>query len=113
MPLTRLQSELLRLIARNRSPESYIAGAIALNRDGPRFSGDIDIFQDGDTRLAEIAIADGRLIAGAGYTITWDAPRGAGKRSARVDGLSESTREAFKKRFGDVVRVFAILEGHV
>jgi hypothetical protein len=44
VPLTRLQSNLLRLLAGQRSPESYVAGAIAINRDGPRFSADIDIF---------------------------------------------------------------------
>jgi hypothetical protein len=44
--LTKLQSHVLRLLAAERSPDSYIAGAVVINREGPRFSGDIDIFQD-------------------------------------------------------------------
>ena len=51
MPLTKLQSEVLRALAAQRSPDSYIAGGIALNHDGPRFSRDIDIFQDSQQRL--------------------------------------------------------------
>lgn len=42
MPLTNLQSRLLRLLAGGRAPDSYIAGGIGLNRDGPRFSADSD-----------------------------------------------------------------------
>jgi hypothetical protein len=41
VPLTRLQSHVLRLLAAERSPDSFIAGRIAINREGPRFSGDI------------------------------------------------------------------------
>jgi hypothetical protein len=44
VPLSNLQSEILRLLAAHRNPESYVAGSVPLNRDGPRFSGDIDIF---------------------------------------------------------------------
>ncbi|HNR52032.1 MAG TPA: hypothetical protein PKI80_10655 [Deltaproteobacteria bacterium] len=44
VPLTKLQSHALRILAAQRSPDSYIAGGVALNRDGPRFSSDIDIF---------------------------------------------------------------------
>jgi hypothetical protein len=32
----------LRVLAAERSPDSYIAGGIALNREGPRFSSDIE-----------------------------------------------------------------------
>ena len=42
MPLTSSQAEILRQIAANRSPESYVAGATVLHRDAdsPRFSED-------------------------------------------------------------------------
>jgi hypothetical protein len=92
VPLSKLQSELLRLLASQRSPDSYVAGAIALNRDGPRFSGDIDIFQDGDERLAAIAENDAALIAQAGFRVTWLSSRGSSKRTALVDGLGEQTQ---------------------
>ena len=45
MPLTKLQSHVLRVLAAERSLDCYIAGGIAINRAGPRFSSDIDIFQ--------------------------------------------------------------------
>ncbi|HJQ58270.1 MAG TPA: nucleotidyl transferase AbiEii/AbiGii toxin family protein [Vineibacter sp.] len=82
---------MLRTIAGNRSPDSYIAGAAALNRDGPRFSGDIDIFQDGDERLVAIADADAALLAGSGLKLTWTTLRGPGFRRALVEGLGDKT----------------------
>jgi hypothetical protein len=92
VPLSKLQSHLLRLLASQRSPDSYVAGAIALNRDGPRFSGDIDIFQDGDERLVAIAETDAAIITSAGLHVTWLPNRGGGKRAALVDGLGEKTQ---------------------
>jgi hypothetical protein len=61
VPLTKLQSEVLRVLAAQRSPDSYIAGGVALNREGPRFSRDIDIFQDSQQRLEAAAEADAEL----------------------------------------------------
>ena len=46
MPLTKIQTDILRLLAAHRDPESYVAGASPLNRDAPRISGDIDVFHD-------------------------------------------------------------------
>jgi hypothetical protein len=59
VPLTKLQSHVLRVLAAERSPDSYVAGGVAINREGPRFSDDIDIFQDTEQRL-EAAAADRR-----------------------------------------------------
>ncbi|MBV8508248.1 MAG: hypothetical protein JOZ11_20890 [Alphaproteobacteria bacterium] len=50
MPISNFQSDVLRTLAAQRSPDSYIAGGIAINREGPRFSGDIDIFHDSEAR---------------------------------------------------------------
>ena len=58
MPLTKLQSHVLRVLAAGRSLDSYIADGVAINREGSRFSGDIDIFQDSENRLAAAAEAD-------------------------------------------------------
>jgi hypothetical protein len=41
VPIGKFQSEVLRSLAAQRSPDRYIAGGVAINRDGPRFSGDI------------------------------------------------------------------------
>jgi hypothetical protein len=51
LPIDKFQSEVLRTLAAQRSPDSYIAGGVAINRDGPRFSNDIDIFNDTELRL--------------------------------------------------------------
>ena len=88
MPLTELQTHVLRILAAQRSPDSYIAGGVALNRDGPRFSGDIDIFQDSEHRLETAARADEVAIVQAGLRLTWQKVRD-GKREALVAGLGE------------------------
>ena len=69
MPLTKLQSHVLRVLAAERSPDSYIAGGVALNRQGPRFSGDIDIFRDTEQRLEVAADADAKAFTEAGLKL--------------------------------------------
>ena len=71
MPLTKLQSHVLRVLAAERSPDSYIAGGVAINRDGPRFSGDIDIFQDTEQRMEAAAQADAKTLTDAGLKFSW------------------------------------------
>jgi hypothetical protein len=61
----------LRLLAANRDPESYVAGALPLNRDAPRISEDIDVFHDREERVAAAASTDADALAAAGYRITW------------------------------------------
>jgi len=56
VPLSRVQTEILRLLAAHRDPESYVAGAAPLNRDAPRISGDIDLFHDREERVAAAAL---------------------------------------------------------
>jgi len=89
VPLTKLQSHVLRVLAAGRSPDSYIAGGVAINREGPRFSGDIDIFPDSEDRLAAAAEADGRALSEAGLKLTWGKIQ-SGKRQAEVAGLGEA-----------------------
>jgi hypothetical protein len=40
VPLSKIQIEVLRLLASHCDPESYVAGATPLNRDAPRYSRD-------------------------------------------------------------------------
>ncbi len=91
MPLTKLQSHVLRLIAAERSPDSYIAGGIALNREGPRYSSDIDIFQDTEQRLHAAAVADARTLTAAGLTLSWTKIV-TGKRAVELEGLGDKMR---------------------
>lgn len=71
MPLTNIQTDILRLLAAQRDPESYVAGATPLNRDAPRYSGDIDIFHDREERVARAALTDAKILEAAGYGVTW------------------------------------------
>lgn len=91
VPLTKLQSHVLRVLAAERSPDSYIAGGVALNREGPRFSADIDIFQDTERRLEAAAAADEKALAEAGLKLAWKAIL-TGKREAEVEGLGDMMR---------------------
>jgi hypothetical protein len=69
--LSKIQSEVLRLLASQRGPESYVARATALNRDAPRYSGDIDIFHDREARVAAAALNDATILQAAGYAVAW------------------------------------------
>ncbi len=71
MPLSKIQSDVLRLLAAHRDPESDVAGSTPLNRDAPRFSADIDIFHDRQERVVEAALNDAAVLAGAGYQVAW------------------------------------------
>ena len=71
VPLSRIQIEVLRLLASHRDPESYVPGATPLNRDAPRFSDDIDVFHDREERVAAAALDDARTIQAAGYRVSW------------------------------------------
>ena len=71
MPLTSIQTEVLRLIVANRSPASHVAGGIALNfaPDSARISKDIDIFHDGIDPLVAASESDCETLAAAGFEI--------------------------------------------
>ena len=73
MPLSSPQIELLRLIAANRSPESYVAGATVLHRsdDTPRYSDDLDLFHDMEDTIAQSAEEDAATLRNAGHPFTW------------------------------------------
>lgn len=71
MPLSRLQSAVLGVIAASRDPESFIAGGLPINRSGPRISDDIDIFHDREDAVARAAARDGALLTAAGFTVAW------------------------------------------
>lgn len=71
MPLTKIQTDVLRLLASQRDPESYVAGATVLNRDAPRYSGDIDVFHDREDRVASAAHDDAKALEEGGYGVRW------------------------------------------
>ena len=71
MPLSKIQTEVLRLLASGRDPESYVAGAAPLNRDAPRYSEDIDVFHDREERVASAAMNDAKALEAGGYRVRW------------------------------------------
>jgi hypothetical protein len=59
------------MLASQRDPESYVAGATPLNRSASRYSGDIDIFHDREERVATAALNDAKILEAAGYRVAW------------------------------------------
>ncbi len=59
------------LLAAGRSPGGYIADGVAINRESPRYSGDIDIFHDSAEGLAAATDADAQALTGAGLNLSW------------------------------------------
>ena len=71
VPLSKIQIDVLRLLASHRDPESYVAGATPLNRDASRYSADIDVFHDREERVRQAADADVSALEAAGYGVSW------------------------------------------
>lgn len=71
MPLSRIQTEVLRLLASHRDPESDVAGATPLNRGAPRYSSDIDVFHDREERVVSAALNEAQVLEAAGYGVRW------------------------------------------
>ena len=74
MPLTPYQEALARLLAGNRTFDSYLAGgaAILIEPNTERYSRDLDYFHDSERRVAEAFAADRELLQAAGYSIDVD-----------------------------------------
>ena len=71
MPLSKIQTDILKLLASHRDPESYVAGSTPLNRDAPRYSGDIDVFHDREERVVQAAQLDSVFLEEHGYVLQW------------------------------------------
>jgi hypothetical protein len=103
VPLSRIQSDILRLLAAHRDPESYVAGAAPLIRAAPRISGDIDVYQDREERVASAAMTDTQTLTAAGYTVSWlrqlplmyTAEVTQGDASTRLEWVSDSDYRYF------------------
>jgi hypothetical protein len=91
VPLSELQAAILHLLAAHRNPESYVAGAAVLNKEGPRFSSDIDIFHDREEAVAHAADADAAVLSGNGYAVQW-VRREPGIHIATVERNGATTR---------------------
>lgn len=72
MPINEFQSEILTLLAKNRNPDSYIAGGIAINRSlkSIRYSKDIDIFHHAEEAVISSFEQDEKILTINGYNVT-------------------------------------------
>lgn len=93
MPLTAFQSEVLAVLASNRSEQSHFAGGLVLNAspDSARYSKDFDIFHEAAEEVARASEADAASLRAAGFLIQptrpWDVPTGF--RKARISRAAE------------------------
>jgi hypothetical protein len=73
MPLGDFEKSILRLLAGNRNPESYVAGATVFLRreDSLRQSQDIDVFHDTVQSLQQAALQDAAVLQRNGYVLEW------------------------------------------
>ncbi len=71
MPLGDFEREVLRLLAAQRNPDSFIAGATVLHQaaDSPRASQDVNVFHDLPEQLLAAYEADAAALRQAGYQV--------------------------------------------
>lgn len=76
MPLGDFEREVLRLLAANRNPDSFVGGATVLHQgaDTPRRSEDVDIFHDLPEALQGACEADTAVLQQAGLNVEWVGP---------------------------------------
>lgn len=71
MPLTDAQRTIARLLAPNRTPDSYLAGGSALHfrPNTRRYSNDLDYFHDSEERVASAFRQDRDTLVAAGWSV--------------------------------------------
>jgi len=71
VPLTHFQERVAELLAKNRTPDSYLAGGAALHIEpnSVRYSNDLDYFNDSAARVASAFDADRALLVAAGLDL--------------------------------------------
>jgi hypothetical protein len=71
MPVTAFQAKVAKLLAINRSSDSYLAGGAAMHFEpnSIRYSNDLDYFHDSEIRVASAFEADEQLLREAGIEI--------------------------------------------
>ncbi len=74
MPLTELQSQIARLLCKNRTPDSHLAGGAAIHfkPNSLRYSKDLDYFHDSVERVATAFAEDQELLEREGYQVEID-----------------------------------------
>ena len=93
VPLTGFQAAVTKLLAAQRSPDSYLAGGAALHIEprSKRYSNDLDYFHDSEERVATAFTEDRKVLESAGYAVEL-AMQQPGLIRALVKKGAESTR---------------------
>ncbi len=91
MPLTKIQTDVLRLLAAHRDPESYVAGSTPINRTAAGFSSDMEVFHDREERVARAASEDAAFLESHGFTVRWQR-REPAIYTAAVEHSGEATK---------------------
>ncbi|GAB4109552.1 MAG: hypothetical protein Kow001_09770 [Acidobacteriota bacterium] len=94
-PLTEFQKRLGRLLARNRSPDSYLAGGTGLHflPTSTRYSNDLDFFHDSEERVARAFAEDSALMREEGLTVRIELTQPGYIRATVTDGVAATKVE--------------------
>lgn len=71
MPLSKIQSDILRILASHRDPESYITGSIPIHDLTLRRSEGIDIFHDREERVFQAVQEDSAILQAKDFELNW------------------------------------------
>ena len=91
MPLSLLQSTIIRLISTRRDPESYIAGGTCLTRETSRVATDIVIYHEQELSVAQAAASDLQVLEAAGMIVTYE-HREVARHRVLISYVDQSTR---------------------
>lgn len=107
MPLRAFEKGILLLLASQRNPESFVAGATVLLRDehSHRRSQDIDIFHDTAESLAVCATHDCQVLQEHGYAVQMDAEHETFRRAVV---LKEAEKTKIEWVFDSAFRFFPV-----
>jgi hypothetical protein len=110
MPLGAFEQEVLRLLAVNRNPDSYVAGATVLNQEpaSPRTSKDVDVFHDTIESVAHSADRDIATLRTAGFEAVEPGRRHDTFCRALIRRGGKQTKIATSARLMIDVRMFSL-----
>ena len=88
MPIGEFEREVLRAIAANRNPDSYLGGATVLHQsnDSPRMSRDVDVFHDTAESLMKSVEIDVASLRSAGFLVELGKPQETFQRAVITKG---------------------------
>ncbi len=95
MPLGDFEREVLRLLAANRHPDSFVGGGTVLHQSpgSPRTSKDVDYFHDTIESLSSSAQRDVATLRAAGYEIELERPQDTFQRAIVHRGRQQTKVE--------------------